>query len=132
MTRQTILVVDDNELVRRALAVQLRAGGYRTVFAADGIQALTVARRECPDLVILDLGLPGGDGYVVLDRLGALPALACTPVVVLTGWGEERERCLESGAAAFFTKPVAWRQLHTAIEAALPATTAGLALAVAR
>jgi CheY-like chemotaxis protein len=131
MAREKILIVDDNELVRRALDVQFRGIGYRTIFAADAIAAVGVARRESPDLILLDIGLPGGDGVLVIERLRAIPSLGCTPVVVLTGRDpEERWRCLEAGAVAFFQKPVAWAELLGGVQRALAVDElAGVALA---
>jgi two-component system KDP operon response regulator KdpE len=64
-----VLIVDDDADIRRGLNVRLRANGYEVLFAADAISALTVAVKERPDLVILDKGLPAGDGYVVMERL---------------------------------------------------------------
>jgi two-component system KDP operon response regulator KdpE len=131
MARETILIVDDNELVRRALDVQLRGVGFRTIFAADAIGAVGVARRESPDLIILDIGLPGGDGVLVLERLRAIPSVGCTPVIVLTGRDpEERWRCLDAGAVGFYQKPVAWAELLGGIQRALAVPErAGVALA---
>jgi CheY-like chemotaxis protein len=129
---EKILIVDDNELVRRALGAQLRSVGYRVAFAADAIGAVAAARKEEPDLILLDLGLPGGNGVVVLERLRALPHLSGIPVIVLTGMDAEvRWRCLEAGAVAFLRKPVSRTELLLEIHRALEVGThAGLALAV--
>lgn len=89
------------------LIVRLRKAGYDTTFAADAATVLTVAQKESPDLVLLDLGLPAGDGFVVLDRLKRVPALSAIPVIVLSARDPvvNRERALQAGARAYFHKP---------------------------
>lgn len=118
-TRPEILVVDDDEDIRLALRVRLRASGYRTVFAEDGRGALEVARRTSPRLVLLDLGLPDEDGVSVLRRLRAWRH--DLPVVVLTARDEDRggEDCTRAGAATYLQKPVETRELLGAIRSAL-------------
>ena len=71
MDKQTILIVDDSADTRLLLSARLNAQHYRTVFAADALQAMSVALRERPDLILLDLGLPGGNGVRVLERFNA-------------------------------------------------------------
>ena len=116
-----VLIVDDDADIRRGLNVRLRANGYEVLFAADAISALTVAVKERPDLVILDIGLPAGDGYVVMERLQKHPALACVPVIVLSARDalENKQRALDAGAYAFFQKPADNNQLLRIIRAAL-------------
>lgn len=116
-----VLIVDDDADIRRGLNVRLRANGYEVLFAADAISALSVAVKERPDLVILDIGLPAGDGYVVMERLQKHPALACVPVIVLSARDaqENKQRALEAGAYAFFQKPADNNQLLRTIRAAL-------------
>ncbi len=104
MATQKILIVDDDPDLRQALRLRLRANRYETVSAVDGYSALAQAYKEHPQLIILDLGLPAGDGFTVLDRLQKDDKLSTIPVVVLTArdpQGNER-RALEAGAAAFF------------------------------
>ena len=108
MAGQTkILIVDDDADLRAALKLRLRASSYQTVSAVDGYSAITQAQKEKPDLIILDIGLPAGDGFVVLDRLQRNPELAEIPVVVLTARdpGSAERRALSLGACAFFQKP---------------------------
>ncbi|HLK34042.1 MAG TPA: response regulator [Terriglobales bacterium] len=116
-----VLVVDDDADIRRGLNVRLRANGYEVLFAADAISAVTVAVKEHPDLVILDIGLPAGDGYVVMERFQKHPALGCIPVIVLSARDvvENRQRALDAGAYAFFQKPADNNQLLRSIRAAL-------------
>ena len=64
MSRKRILIVDDDHDQQQALAIRLRAAGYDTTFANDGMQAVALVRKDKPDLVLLDIGLPGGDGFV--------------------------------------------------------------------
>ncbi|MEJ0006969.1 MAG: response regulator [Steroidobacteraceae bacterium] len=72
MANKKILIVDDDPDVRQAMHIRLKAHSYDTCFAFDAISSLTEARKQQPDLIILDLGLPGGDGYVVMERLSAI------------------------------------------------------------
>jgi CheY-like chemotaxis protein len=91
------------------------------LFAEDAISATAALVKQKPDLVILDLGLPAGDGFVVMERLHKSDSLANIPVIVLTGreLAGNRERALEAGAAAFFQKPVEDGTLLFAIRKAL-------------
>jgi hypothetical protein len=108
MSKRKILLVDDDPDLLRGLSVRLFAAGYEVLFATDGLAATATAIKERPDVIMLDLGLPAGDGFVVMSRLRNLPALNATPIVVLTGRdaGHSREKALRAGAAAFFQKPV--------------------------
>jgi DNA-binding response OmpR family regulator len=121
MDRTKILVVDDNPTIRKGLSVRLRANDYEVLFAEDAISATAALVTERPDLVILDLGLPGGDGFVVMERLQRNDRLAGIPVIVLTGreLADNRDRALQAGATAFFQKPVDDSTLLFAIRKAL-------------
>ena len=103
-----LLVVDDNVAFRKGLGVRLRANGYEVLFADDAISATAAIVVERPDLVILDLGLPGGDGFDVMERLHRSAPLANIPVIVLTGheMAGNRNRAIRAGAAAFLQKPI--------------------------
>jgi CheY-like chemotaxis protein len=83
--------------------------------------ALAIAKKEAPDLILLDLGLPGGDGFVVLDRMKNIASLACTPVIVVSARDPKanEQRALAAGAEAFFQKPVDNDELMKAIQRAL-------------
>ena len=124
MASQKILIVDDDPDLRQALRLRLRANHYTTVNASDGYSAIALAYKERPDLIILDLGLPAGDGFTVLDRLQRDDNLSEIPVVVLTARDPEgnEARALKAGAAAFFQKPVDNAELLDVIRAALPHT----------
>jgi DNA-binding response OmpR family regulator len=137
MTKPRILLVEDDADTRRGLELRLTAWGYETSSASDSVSALGLARSAQPDLVLLDLGLPGGDGLVLLERLKALATTKMIPVVVLTARepGASRQSALDLGAVAFLQKPAENEELKAAIEAhrrraAPEAAGAGAALKV--
>jgi DNA-binding response OmpR family regulator len=121
MNRAKIMVVDDDPDLRHALSLRLRANNYDTVNVCDGYSALAMAQKEHPHLIILDLGLPAGDGFAVLKHLQEYPALSAIPVIVLTARDPEtsEKRTLESGAVAFFQKPADNEELLSVIRASL-------------
>ena len=127
MHYKKILIVDDDPDVRQGMHVRLKANHYDTFFAANALSALTEARNNKPDLIILDLGLPAGDGFVVMERLKSFPALAVIPIIVVSARGvlTDKERALRAGAKAFLRKPVDNAELLTVISHALgePALT---------
>src|ERR1700682_4317560 len=108
MSNKKILIVDDDPDVRLGLHVRLRANHYDIIFAADGMASIAEARKHAPDLIILDLGLPAGDGFSVMERLKANDNLALIPVIVISARdrGADMERALKAGAKAFLQKPV--------------------------
>jgi DNA-binding response OmpR family regulator len=107
MGNPKILIVDDDSDLRRVLNLRLRANHYDTAYACDGFSAVAMALKEKPDMIILDIGLPAGDGFVVLERLQQSASLSSIPVIVLTARDPQynRERVLKAGATAFFQKP---------------------------
>lgn len=115
--RWHFLVVEDDDDLRAGLALQLQARGLVVSTATDGVSALSAARRLMPDAIVLDLGLPVGDGYKVLERLRAIDELADIPVVVLSGQdpGIARDKALAAGARAFLSKPASPQQLLDAV-----------------
>jgi DNA-binding response OmpR family regulator len=116
-----ILIVDDDPDLRQALRLRLRANHYDTVNAADGYSAIAQAYKERPDLILLDLGLPAGDGFVVLDRLQRDDKLSNIPVIVLTARDPQstEQQVLEAGASSFFQKPADNAELLEVIRATL-------------
>src|ERR1700686_36184 len=121
MSNPKILVVDDDPDLVRALRLRLRANNYAVATASDGYAAIAAAQRERPALIILDLGLPVGNGFVVLDRLQNSDALAGVPVIVLSARDPQsnEERALKAGAAAFFQKPADNDELMNVIRVTL-------------
>jgi two-component system KDP operon response regulator KdpE len=93
--------------MRQVLHLRLRALNYDTVPVADAVNAMSEARKQAPDLILLDLGLPGGGGLNLMQRFQTIPRLAVIPIIVLSA----RERTameqpvLDAGARAFFQKP---------------------------
>lgn len=121
MSNKKILIVDDDHDVRLGYHIRLKANNYETFFAADSLSSITEARKHQPDLIILDLGLPGGDGFVVMERLKANMYLAVIPVIVVSARdpSPNRERALKAGARAFLQKPVNNEELLAAIKECL-------------
>jgi len=116
-----ILIIEDDHDIRSGLNVRLRANDYETAFASDAVMALSIAKKEAPDLILLDLGLPGGDGFLVLERMKNIASLALTPVIVVSARDPKtnEKRALDAGAEAFFQKPVDNKDLMIAIQRAL-------------
>jgi CheY-like chemotaxis protein len=101
-----ILIVEDHPTMRGAMRLVLEEGGYRISEAADGIGALEMVREDPPDLVFLDLHIPGMSGAEILAAIRSDQTAARTRVIVVTADGEEgRERAFAQGADAYFTKP---------------------------
>jgi DNA-binding response OmpR family regulator len=121
-----ILIIDDDPHLLLGLTPRLAANSYTVVTATDAISAVSVARKEVPDLIILDLGLPGGDGFLVLERIRNLAGLAATPVIVLSARNpvDNRKRSLDAGAVNFFQKPPDIHEFLSAIRQALGETIA--------
>lgn len=108
MATKKILIVDDDQDLLRGLSIRLNASGYRVTIAVDAISAISVARKEEPDLILLDISLPGGDGFSVMQRLSVIGNLTTIPIIILTGLDSSgnEERALTTGAKAFLQKPV--------------------------
>jgi type II secretory ATPase GspE/PulE/Tfp pilus assembly ATPase PilB-like protein/CheY-like chemotaxis protein len=116
-----VLLVEDEDQLRRVMKDLLERDGYTVAEAGDGVQALDQVDRLAPDIIILDLNLPGLDGYGVLAQLRSRPATRGIPVVVLTAKGDEDNevRVFELGADDFITKPFRARALSARLEAVL-------------
>jgi DNA-binding response OmpR family regulator len=118
-----VLFVDDDPILREFAQVNLSSPHSRIDLAADGDQALAMLRAQAYDLVLLDLEMPGLDGFSVLSRIRSDPALASTAVIVQTGREdvEAIDRCFRLGAASFVMKPLNWRLLSYQIRYVLRA-----------
>jgi two-component system phosphate regulon response regulator PhoB len=121
MAKETILVVEDEEDIRELLKYNLEKEGYQIFGAATGEEALQAVRRRRPDLILLDLMLPGIDGLEVCRRIKGDPQARDLPIIMLTAKGEETDIVtgLELGADDYVTKPFSPRVLVARLRAAL-------------
>jgi CheY-like chemotaxis protein len=124
MAHEKILIVDDNADTRLLLSVRLKAYGYETVYAANALEAIMMAHQAKPDAILLDLGLPGSSGFLVLERLKAASALAPIPVIIVSAEDPQvaQAKALALGAVAFLQKPVLQRVLIETIKQTLEAS----------
>ena len=102
-----ILVVEDDQNIALALVVRLRAAGYEVMTAPDAVLAVSMALKHRPDLILLDLLIPGGNGFLVAERIQDLEAMLGVPCIFLTASKQPglREHARRLGAAGFFEKP---------------------------
>jgi CheY-like chemotaxis protein len=113
MSRQKILIVDDDAVVIKAMSMKLESAGYEVVAAVEGTEAISAARKEKPDLILLDLNFPADvgvswDGFKIIAWLQRVDESKGTPVIVISG-GEPakyKARALQAGAIAYLQKPV--------------------------
>ncbi len=103
-----VLLVEDNEMNRDMLSRRLERRGYEIVLAEDGLQGVEQAATARPDIVLLDMSLPGLDGWEVAGRLKSDPATAAIPIIALTAhaMAGDRERALQAGCDDYDTKPI--------------------------
>jgi two-component system KDP operon response regulator KdpE len=116
--RKKVLVIEDDPVHSRVLCVRLKAAGYQVAMACDGVQSVSAVRRERPDVILLDIGLPGGDGHLVLRRLKAIVHLSAIPIVAVSGRAIETDgaQMLAAGADDYFQKPVDLDRLMARIQ----------------
>ena len=127
-----ILVVEDNPANMKLASLLLRNAGHDALCAVDAESGLTLARAEQPDLILMDIQLPGMDGLAATALLKKDPATAAIPVIALTALAmkEDQERAKVAGCDAYIAKPLRFRELFAAIDgllaraAAAPAATA--------
>jgi len=112
MSAKILIIEDELDLVQ-ALAMRLKAEGYQTACVTDGISALDRSREEKPDLILLDICLPGRNGFEVFQQLRQDPATERIPIVFLTARStvEDRQKARHLGAAGYVTKPFQWANL---------------------
>ena len=118
---KTVLLVEDDKEITLALGMRLKAMGYEVHSAADAVTAVSQARKAKPDVILIDFNLPGGNGFMVAERLRSLIQTSATPFVIITASKEEglREKAKELGASAFLEKPFDATRLADVIESAL-------------
>ena len=117
----TILVIDDEEAVTGVIDAVLSKAGYRVHVARDGVQGVDLANRVKPDLIIMDITMPGMDGYEATERLKQIPALANIPIIFLTGKSasEDGGRAFAKGGVSFVLKPFTGQQLRDLVALAM-------------
>jgi len=124
---EKILIVEDNPQNMMVILMTLRGQGYTLLEAVDGEEALKVADREKPDLILMDIRLPKIDGLEVTRRLRQMPTLSRIPIIALTAYamnGDE-ERVIEAGCDAYLTKPFHIHELRSAVAEMLVKTKVG-------
>jgi CheY-like chemotaxis protein len=121
MAMKSVLLVDDDNTVLLGTGVRLKAMGYIVFTAKDAVSAISAVRKNEPDVVVLDISLPAGDGFLVADRLQNLVGSAATPIIFITASENPglRERAMKLGAVGFLKKPFDATSLADAIEMAL-------------
>ena len=113
-----ILMIEDNEMNRDALSRRLARKGYEVITAVDGEQGIVMIQSETPDLILMDMNLPGKDGWTVTQELKASPETQAIPIIALTAHAMigDREKALKAGADDYDTKPVEFNRLLGKIE----------------
>lgn len=125
-----ILIVDDNAIIVKTLAFKLKSAGYAVLTAMDGAEAVSIARKEIPDLILLDLSFPpdvghgGGvpwDGFLIMNWIRRMDEAKHIPIIVITGGDpvQFEKKSLDAGAVAFFRKPLDHAGLVSAIQRTL-------------
>jgi DNA-binding response OmpR family regulator len=116
-----ILVAEDDKQIGDMIAFKLTNGGHQVIRAEDGEQAVTLAARELPDLILLDAMMPGLSGFEVLRRLKSDPTLRAVPVIMVTAKGHERDVLsgLRGGAVDYVVKPFSLKELAARVDLAL-------------
>jgi two-component system OmpR family response regulator len=115
---KTVLLVDDDPTVVLSTGIRLKGMGYTVLTATDAVSAVSSVRKHNPDVVVLDISLPAGDGFTVAGRLQNLSGSAATPIIFITASEDPmlRQRAMKLGAVAFLKKPFDATQLADAIE----------------
>ena len=122
-----VLVVDDNEIILKTISLKLQGAGYQVITALDGSEAVAAARKQSPDLILLDISFPpdvGGvewDGFRIMEWFHRLEEAKKIPVIIITGGEDSRskDRAVASGAVAYFQKPLEHDYLLKVIRATL-------------
>jgi signal transduction histidine kinase/ActR/RegA family two-component response regulator len=114
----TILLAEDNEANISSISSYLKAKGYQTILARNGLEAINIAQSQLPSLILMDIQMPKMDGLEAIRHIRNQPQLNHIPIVALTAlaMNGDREKCLEAGANDYLTKPVKLKQLATTIQ----------------
>lgn len=112
-----VLIIEDDKNISRAISTRLMANGYNVSLAPDAVFAMNAATKTVPDVILLDINLPGGDGFLIADRLRNNVSTCNVPLIFMTASKKEdlREQARNAGAAAFLEKPFSADQLFDAI-----------------
>ncbi|MBL8224612.1 MAG: response regulator [Chromatiales bacterium] len=116
-----VLIADDSPTDQHILSRALEQEGYETLVASDGAEALALAEQRAPDVILMDVVMPGMNGYQATRQLARNPSTASIPVVMVSTKGQDTDRAwgLRQGAVSYLTKPVTAADLVAAIRAAL-------------
>jgi two-component system cell cycle response regulator DivK len=116
-----LLVIEDNAANMKLATLLLRNAGHAVLCAVDAETGLTMARSESPDLILMDVQLPGMDGLAATALLKQDPATAAIPIIALTAMAmkEDREKTREAGCDAYIAKPLRYQELYAAIDSLL-------------
>ena len=109
----SILLVEDDPMIRNLLSRRLVMGGYQVIMASDGAQAVQSARVHLPELIVMDMGLPVLNGWQATHRIRSMPITRSIPIIALTAYAmkEDRMKCLAVGCNEYETKPVDFTRL---------------------
>lgn len=123
MSKAKVLVVDDELDVVKTVSMRLKTLGYDVITAMDGLEATSKAMQEGPDVIILDIGMPAGDGHIVAERLKSSAKTCLVPIIFLTARTsvEDQQKAFKEGVEKYITKPFDPQELILAIEAVLRA-----------
>lgn len=118
---KTVLLIDDDNTILLTIGVRLKAMGYTVHTAKDAASAVSAVRKVNPDVVVLDISLPAGDGFTVAERLQRMVSSAATPIIFITASANPAlaEQAARMGAVSFLRKPFDAKQLADAIEMSL-------------
>lgn len=113
-----VLVVEDDEIIQRILEKSLRSRGHSVIFAVNGGEGIAAARREQPDIILMDVRLPIVSGIKATRQLKAMPETQHIPIIAVTAitTAENLRQCFDAGCDAYMGKPIQFTQLHTKID----------------
>lgn len=111
--KQTVMVVEDSQDVRELMALQLRLSGYHVIEAGDGLEAVELARENCPALIFMDIQMPGVDGLAATRTIRGIAELCEVVIVAFSAFssGDNRERAIEAGCNEYVSKSVGVNRL---------------------